>query len=623
MHRRPWWAWPAAATTLGLQFVPTGPDPGDPVAASWLLVQLSWVVLGWLLLGQPGRRVDGGLALGAGLLAATDGLKWLDDGPWAVLQYTCYPLAGVLIGWLVLRWPRRALQTDPQRWFVTGALIGVPLLRLADVLCWDPSWTGYRGDAWWPTVVHVRALSDWVYRVSQGYQLVLLVGFLVLLGLRVARTSRLERWELTPVLVAGAGFVVSTVLEILSGGPDGSGDVVGLLTNVAVLAIPLSFLTSVVVQRLQRALAVERLTRPEQLSDVGATRTALARALGDRTLQLQLWSTAAGTYVDADGGPAPPLPDRHCAIEATTPDGAPVARLVVSDRVGRRPELVESVVRGAAVALDNARLQAELRAGRAAARRSDELLVEADRTHRLLSTLVPGDLADRLRAEPGAVDRTEQLTVTVLMSDVRGYSGIAERTDPVTLAAQLNEHRCAMNGAVLAAGGTVMQYVGDAVLAVFGGPRPLADHEDCALRAAERMHAAQAELDDEWARRGREPFGLGIGISTGVVAAGFLGSRERLEYTLVGDTVNLAARLTDAARPAGVTIASAVTVRAADPGWPAELLPPFRVRGRATSVTAFRVSGPCPSPQGHTRGHPVVNTVAAPSPAPVNRARSP
>jgi adenylate cyclase len=205
-----------------------------------------------------------------------------------------------------------------------------------------------------------------------------------------------------------------------------------------------------------------------------------------------------------------------------------------------------------------------------------------------LSRLLPGGLADKLRTDRGAATRTERLVVTVLMSDVRGYSGIAERTDPAVLAGQLNAHRRAMNAAVLGEGGTVMQYVGDAVMAVFGAPFPQADHAERAVRAAVGMHRRQRELDAEWAGQGLAPFGLGIGLSTGDVAAALLGSDERVEYTLVGDTVNLTQRLQDLARPAGTTVLSEATA-AALPGWPLDALPPCQVKGRTAPVLAFRL----------------------------------
>ncbi len=149
-----------------------------------------------------------------------------------------------------------------------------------------------------------------------------------------------------------------------------------------------------------------------------------------------------------------------------------------------------------------------------------------------------------------------------------------------------------MNAAILAEGGTVMQYVGDAVMAVFGAPDPAADHAGRAVRAAIAMHAGQRHLDDTWQARGLAPFGLGIGLSTGEVAAALLGSEERLEYTLVGDTVNLAQRLQDLARPAGTTVAGQSTVTAAganERGWGWEPLGLCTFKGRSAAVAAFRL----------------------------------
>jgi adenylate cyclase len=217
-------------------------------------------------------------------------------------------------------------------------------------------------------------------------------------------------------------------------------------------------------------------------------------------------------------------------------------------------------------------------------------ILEREEQGQTLSRLLPGGLADRLRADKGAFDRTERLTVTVLMSDVRGYSGISEHADPAALAGQLNAHRKRMNAAILREGGTVMQYIGDAVMAVFGAPDPCLEHAESAVRAAISMHALQGELDAEWAAQGLAPFGLGIGLSTGVVAAAMLGSAERLEYTVVGDTVNLAQRLQDLARPAGMTVASEATVQLAEPTWSWDSLGACEVKGREAPVMAYRLT---------------------------------
>ena len=215
-------------------------------------------------------------------------------------------------------------------------------------------------------------------------------------------------------------------------------------------------------------------------------------------------------------------------------------------------------------------------------------IVDREEQGETLSRFLPGGLAEKLRTDAGAVERTERLTVTVLMSDVRGYSTIAEHADPTVLAGQLRVHRREMNSAILEQEGTVMQYVGDAVMAVFGAPLPQDDHADRALAAATAMHERQAAVNARWADEDLAAFGLGIGLSTGEVAAALLGSDERLEYTLVGDTVNLAQRLEGLARPAGTTVLSEATALALSARPDLEPLPTQTVKGRATPVTAFR-----------------------------------
>jgi class 3 adenylate cyclase/DNA-binding NarL/FixJ family response regulator len=215
-------------------------------------------------------------------------------------------------------------------------------------------------------------------------------------------------------------------------------------------------------------------------------------------------------------------------------------------------------------------------------------IVEREEQGQTLSRMLPGGVADRLRVSRGGIGETERLVVTVLMSDVREYSAIAEVSDPSLLAGQLKEHRTVASDAVLAEGGTVMQFVGDAVMAVFGAPEPQADHPDSALRAANAMHRAQSELNRRWATAGLPPFELGIGLSTGLVAAALLGSNERMEYSLVGDAVNLAQRLQQFAS-GGETVLSEATFAELHTCPQAEQIGPAPVKGRHGLVTAFRV----------------------------------
>jgi adenylate cyclase len=141
---------------------------------------------------------------------------------------------------------------------------------------------------------------------------------------------------------------------------------------------------------------------------------------------------------------------------------------------------------------------------------------------------------------------------------------------------------------VLAQGGTVMQFVGDAVMAVFGAPLPQPDHAQRSLAAALAMHAAQDAVNQRWAAEGLPPFHLGIGLSTGDVAAALLGSDERLEYSVVGDAVNLAQRLQQWGE-GGQTVVSEPTYDALTDRPGAERIEPALVKGRQTPVGAYRI----------------------------------
>jgi class 3 adenylate cyclase/ActR/RegA family two-component response regulator len=218
-----------------------------------------------------------------------------------------------------------------------------------------------------------------------------------------------------------------------------------------------------------------------------------------------------------------------------------------------------------------------------------EAIIEREEQGETLSRLLPGGLADKLRTEGRKIGETERLEVTVLISDIRGYSSIAEHADPTLLAGQLNEHRAQMNHAILNTGGTVMQFVGDSVMAVFGAPLPRADHADRAVESALAMHARQAEVNHRWEAEALAPFGLGIGLSSGEVAAALLGSEERVEYTLVGDTVNLAQRLQQWAEP-GETVLSEPTAALVTTSLTLESIGPGLVKGRDTPVRAYRLA---------------------------------
>ena len=273
------------------------------------------------------------------------------------------------------------------------------------------------------------------------------------------------------------------------------------------------------------------------------------------------------------------------SLLAFVAEGKPIKAIAAARRT--TPEAIDAQVEDLF-----RKLAAEVSAGHQGAldrlRNLHRAIVDREEQGETLSRLLPGGIAEKLRKEGRRIGETERLNVTVIMSDIRSYSTIAEHADPSELAGQLNTHRAAMNRAIIGEGGTVMQFVGDAVMAVFGAPVPSGDHADRAVVAAASMHALQNEINVAWANESLPAFGLGIGLSTGEVAAALLGSEERLEYTLVGDTVNLTQRLQQFAS-AGETVLSEPTKRALVLDVDTVTLDAQLVKGRDTPVVAYKI----------------------------------
>jgi adenylate cyclase len=279
------------------------------------------------------------------------------------------------------------------------------------------------------------------------------------------------------------------------------------------------------------------------------------------------------------------LSESEEALLALVAEGKPIKAIAVAR--GLPPEAIDAEVEAVFF-----KLAQGVSAGNQGALQQLRLLhqaiVDREEQGETLSRLLPGGIAEKLRLEGRHIGETERVEVTVVMSDIRAYSAIAEHADPSQLAGQLNTHRAAMNQAILGEGGTVMQFVGDAVMAVFGAPVSQSDHADRAVAAAAGMHARQAEINERWISEGLPEFGLGIGLSTGIAAAALLGSEERLEYTLVGDTVNLSQRLQQMGS-AGETVLSEPTLLALTTKIDTVRLEEQLVKGRDTPVIAFKI----------------------------------
>jgi adenylate cyclase len=148
----------------------------------------------------------------------------------------------------------------------------------------------------------------------------------------------------------------------------------------------------------------------------------------------------------------------------------------------------------------------------------------------------------------------ETLTVTILFTDIRSFTTLSEKMNAQELVGLLNEYFTEMVGIVMDGDGVVDKYIGDAIMAVFGAPVPKPDDAKNAVIAAVRMRQGLRVLNKRLVARGMQELRTGIGIHTGEVVAGNIGSERRMEYTVIGDAVNLASRLESSTKDLGVHV---------------------------------------------------------------------
>jgi adenylate cyclase len=173
----------------------------------------------------------------------------------------------------------------------------------------------------------------------------------------------------------------------------------------------------------------------------------------------------------------------------------------------------------------------------------------------LFGQYVPPELVDKMAEDPEKYSMAgKKETLTVLFSDVVGFTSISERLSPQDLAAFINEYLTSMSQVIREEGGTLDKYIGDAIMAFWGAPVPDANHATRAVTAALRMQRGLQVLREEFARKGWPSISIGIGLSSGEMTVGDMGSKVRKAYTVMGDTVNLGSRLEGITRQYGVGI---------------------------------------------------------------------
>jgi adenylate cyclase len=216
---------------------------------------------------------------------------------------------------------------------------------------------------------------------------------------------------------------------------------------------------------------------------------------------------------------------------------------------------------------------------------------EKRQVKRLFSRYLSKDVYEQVLKDPSLAELGgSRREMSVLFSDMRGFTTLSERGDPEALVQQLNEYFTRMVEIIFEHHGTLDKFVGDMVMALFGAPLDDPDHADHAVRTALKMTRALADLNETWRAQGRPTLGIGIGVNTGEMIAGTIGAETVRSYTVIGDAVNLGARLESLNKEyATQIIISEFTVRQLKGRYNLRPLGAVVVKGKTVPVEIFEV----------------------------------
>jgi len=222
-------------------------------------------------------------------------------------------------------------------------------------------------------------------------------------------------------------------------------------------------------------------------------------------------------------------------------------------------------------------------------------LREKEMIKRAFTRYVAREVVEEILKDPERLVLSgERRQVTVLFCDVRGFTPLSERLSPEEVVLLLNDFYNLMIETTFQYDGTLDKFLGDAVMAVFGAPMAHPDHSARAIRTALTMREGITELNERRAREGKEPIEVGIGVSAGEAVAGTVGTEDRMEYTVIGDSVNLAARLESNAKPGQILISYRTYERVRDLV-EARPLGRIHVKGKEEEVEVYEVVGLAPA----------------------------
>jgi adenylate cyclase len=195
----------------------------------------------------------------------------------------------------------------------------------------------------------------------------------------------------------------------------------------------------------------------------------------------------------------------------------------------------------------------------------------------------------KLRLEQGAPLRVVETEVTILFSDISGFTALSSTLEPRQVVELLNEYFPVMAEIVFRHEGTLEKYIGDALLAVWGAPFSHPDDVDRAVRAAVEMQQALEALNARWRARGQPEISIHVGLNTGRVAAGNIGSEQYVQYATIGDATNVASRVCSAAEAGEICLNGPTFLRWKERAWPSTPLPPVQVKGKQEPLALHRL----------------------------------